>query len=246
MQGTESALLRRAGRVEARSMTFPVTDLPLEIQEHVASFLPNLALASTSRAMRGVALHVAGVTSIFELVVLAALRCIPGDDIAARIQLLQRALAAGHRADLFTWPQAVPSELREHVCQWGGPVAHSLPLEHNLTVHISNPDDPDAALFLPIKSIDAYRPCLSTENAWVPGSPVQCVHVNLAAPAGGGNYRFQYPGPAQFQWFPGFLGQLTLNGDTATASNINTYNGGAAGGQQCCRRMAVVLRPRRP
>ena len=123
----------------------------------------------------------------------------------------------GSSSDLFTWPQAVPSELREHVCQWGGPVAHSLPLEHNLTVHISNPDDPDAALFLPIKSIDAYRP---HGNAWVPGSPVQCVHVNLAAPAGGGNYRFQYPGPAQFQWFPGFLGQLTLNGDTATASNI--------------------------
>ena len=35
---TTFALLRRAGRVEARSMTFPVTDLPLEIQEHVASF----------------------------------------------------------------------------------------------------------------------------------------------------------------------------------------------------------------
>lgn len=232
-------------------MTFPVTDLPLEIQEHVASFLPILALASTSHAMRGVALRVAGAASIFELVVLAALRRIPGDDIAARIQLLQRALAAGHRADLFTWPQAVPSELREHVCRYGGPVAHSLPLEHNLTVYISNPDDPDAALFLPIKSIDAFCP---HGNYWVPGSPVQSMHVNLAAPAGGGNYRFQWPDPAQFQWYPGFLGQLSLHGDTATASNINSCNGlpwflsaggpqgGAAGGQQCCRRMAVVLR----
>ena len=232
-------------------MTFPVTDLPLEIQEHVASFLPILALASTSHAMRGVALRVAGAASIFELVVLAALRRIPGDDIAARIQLLQRALAAGHRADLFTWPQAVPSELREHVCRYGGPVAHSLPLEHNLTVYISNPDDPDAALFLPIKSIDAFCP---HGNYWVPVSPVQSMHVNLAAPAGGGNYRFQWPDPAQFQWYPGFLGQLSLHGDTATASNINSCNGlpwflsaggpqgGAAGGQQCCRRMAVVLR----
>ena len=63
-------------------MTFPVTDLPLEIQEHVASFLPILALASTSHAMRGVALRVAGAASIFELVVLAALDRIPSDDIA--------------------------------------------------------------------------------------------------------------------------------------------------------------------
>ena len=224
-------------------MTFPVTDLPLEIQEHVASFLPVLALAATSRAMRAMSLRVAGAASIFELVVLAALDRIPGDDIAARIQLLQRALAAGHHADLFTWPQAAPTDLREHVDE-DGQVAHSLPLEHNLTVHIFNPDDPDAALFLPIKSIQAYRP---HGNYWVPGSPVQSVHVNF-------DYRFQWPGPAQFQWYPGFRGQLSLHGDTATASNINSCNGlpwflsaggpqgGAAGGQQCCRRMAVVLR----
>ena len=221
-------------------MTFPVTDLPLEIQEHVASFLPVLALAATSRAMRGVALRVAGAASIFELVVLAALDRIPGDDIAARIQLLQRALAAGHRADLFTWPQAAPAALRQHVDE-DGQVAHSLRLEHNLTVHISNPDDPDATPFLPIRSVQAYRP---HGNYWVPGSPVQSVHVNLAAPAGGGNYRFQWPGPAQFQWYPGFLGQLSLHGDTATASNINSSNWRfTAGCQQCCRRMAVVLRP---
>ena len=46
-----------------------------------------------------------------------ALGDMAGDDIAARMQLVNRALVAGHRAQLFTWPpaesQPLPSPLRE-------------------------------------------------------------------------------------------------------------------------------------
>ena len=153
-----------------------VSDLQPEMLEHVARFLLEdgssiLVLAATTRAMRGVSLHVVGAASVFELVVISALRRTPGDDIATRIQLVQRALVAGHRADLFTWPHTalhpLPSQLREHACRDGGPVAHSLPLEHNLTVHISNPNDPDAVPFLPVESL-VKIPREFEHIAWLP------------------------------------------------------------------------------
>ena len=151
------------------------------------------------------------------------------------MQLVQRALVAGHCAQLFTWPppdpRPLPSPLREHICSYGGGTAHSLPLEHNLTVHISDPTDQDAVPFLNIQSINLY--CLHGSH-WLPGHPVQSMHVDLDT--SGSEAPFEEP----FQWHPHFLGQLCLGGKTGTASNVNSYN---EYGRQCCRRMAIVLRP---
>lgn len=229
-----------------------IIDLPPDLLAHLVRFVLVLedgrsivAMASTTRAMRDASLKAAGVTCIFELVVLAAVCRTDADDVSARIQLVQRALEAGHRAELFTWPVAaklpLPSPLREHVCQWGGPVAHSLPLEYNLTVHISNPTDPDAAPFLPIRSIQAFCP---QGNYWLPGNPVSSVHVNLdKGNLFEGDHQWVAPFGRAFQWCSAFSGQLCLGGKTQQASNINSNNLQSGCDDQCCRRMAFVLRP---
>ena len=222
----------------AHSMATSVTHmgrLPNELLEHVAWFAFNngdgVSVASTSRSLRDATLRAAGAASIFELVVLIALRRIAGDDIAARMQLVHRALAAGHRAQLFTWPPTeshpLPSPLREHICPRTGVTAHTLPLEHNLTVHISDPVDQDAAPFLDIESINLYS---NFGHYWRPGDAVKTVHLDCH-----GRWN-QTP----FLWHPKWLGQLVLVGQTETVSNIVSYN---ATGRQCCRRMAIVLRP---
>ena len=239
-----AAVSRRAGKrcvaskPESHPMPVGLGELPTELLEHVTRFAleDGLIFAATSRLLRGAVLRAAGAASIFQLIVLVANRRIAGDDIVARMQLVKRALVAGHCAQLFTWPPAdprpLPSPLREHICRNGGATAHSLPLEHNLTVHISDPTDEDAAPFLNIHSIVLYR---LHGSHWLPGHPVQSMHVNLDT--SGGVAPFEAP----FQWHPRFLGQLCLQGKTGTVGNVNSRN---AGGHQCCRRMAIVLRPR--
>ena len=161
-------------------------ELPVELLEHVARFaLENgLSFADTSRSLRNAALHAAGAASLFELVVLVALRKIAGDDIAARMRLVQRALSTGHHAQLFTWPPAdphpLPSPLREHICQHTGVTAHTLPLEHNMTVHISDPNDQDAAPFLPIQSIAPFEIRMQQQLAGRRQLGVQRLHARMA------------------------------------------------------------------
>lgn len=198
--------------------------LPNELREHIAYIALNngdgLSFSSTSHSLRDAISCATGAASIFGLALSIALRSIGSDDIAARMRLVHRALVKGHRAQLFiyspTESHPLPSPLREHICDKTGITgAHILPLEHNLTVHISNPVDPDAIPFMDIKSVSLWT---TDGNHWLPGYPVTSIHLNF------------------------FEHQITLHGQTQTISNI--INRHELISRQCCRRMAIVVYPR--
>ena len=206
-----------------------VEQLPPELMELVAGAAgrgdarTTAALLATSSTQRRALLAASGASTVFEALALASIEALP--DLKARMRFVNHVAAAGLHAELFVWPPSepspLPSPLREHVCQWDGPPAYSLPLEHNLMVSVTPPLD--AA---------AWRSGLLTRinlwglhgRMWIPGEEVKSLHLNLFAPP------YQY----------------SLGGATESASNVNFNNDPQhhySGLQlQCCRRMQIVLR----
>ena len=238
---TETGMLSPAARVPP---VWNLLDLPEELLEHVIrmAFEHGSLFAATSRAVRDTALRAAEARNIFELVVHVALRRIPGDDIGERMLLVSRALAAGHHADLFTWPCEPPgsgfpwaSPLRKHACPHSGIVAHSLPLEHNLMVHVAQRTNSlkDASFVTRLSSIAVDRGLSrgrGGEGLPLRRKDVLVVHLNAK----------------------GEGLQVVLGGKQETARNINIYNAECYRRTDglfpniCCRRMVVVLQdPRR-
>ena len=206
-------------------MAETLSELPPELMELIARAAgrgdakATAALLATSGALRLAMLKAVGAETIFKALALASIEALP--DIVARILFVERVIRAGLRAEVFVWPPCeppsgpLPSPLREHVCQWGGPPGYSLPLEHNLMVGLGKPLDPEARSSGFLMNVGMFN----MMNNWTPGTPLQTVHLD----------------------FPG--GQLVLGGATATASNVRHYNGEHYHNSlQCCRRMQIVLR----
>jgi uncharacterized membrane protein YgcG len=216
-----------------------------ELLEHVARLAldDGVVLASTTFMMRRAVMRAAAVSSSFELVVLIASRRIAGHDVTSRMQLVQRALAAGHTAQLFVWPPCLPSlplctcpsPLREHICPHSGVNAYTMPLEHNLMIRVSDPND--AQPFLDIRSLELF--CRHTATGtlqlmhkwgglWTrePGNPLEQLYVNFRAST------FVPSEP------------FVLFGKKSTdVISINRANRSPRVPlAQCCRPMAIVLR----
>ena len=220
-----------------------------ELLEHVAHLAldDGVVLASTTFMMRRAVMRAAAVSSSFELVVLIASRRIAGHDVTSRMQLVQRALAAGHTAQLFVWPACLPSlplctcpsPLREHICPHSGVNAYTMPLEHNLMIRVSDPND--AQPFLDIRSLELF--CRHTATG-----TLQLMHKWGCR--GGGLWTREQGNPLE-QLYVNFRAStfvpsepFVLFGKTSTdVISINRANRSPRVPlAQCCRPMAIVLR----
>ena len=203
-----------------------------------------MSLAATSRTVQSAVMHAAKAETLFELSVTAACLHIPGDDVRGRMRLVKRALRAGHRALLYTWPASdlsmSPPQLRTHDDSHGGEPDYTFPLEHNLFVHTTAPTDEDADPFMYIKSIMLFHghgQVYSAHTAW---EELTTVYMNLDHNSHFSRY---HPDGQPLKWHAAVVvrllnKQLCLAGKMQTAPNVRCAN---RWWNTCRRRMAIVL-----